>query len=331
MYSYDGKRFVNQVLAGKEQALGSHIVLGLNIVNGASLDGSAAPTTHNRYHSPYIVDEIQIVNSSVVSGATSDEIVFSGQANAAKRYIANNVGLAVLRSSGAARTMRTIANVVNTTWNSTGTDLKRPTGTTEFSNDGVLEIASGAVASFVEPFSLYGNGLDDIIAFPLYFVNGTGETRTITADPQGCDITMKIRYTVDGAEKYAEYTQTVDSISGETWGLSGDSGRNYIDSTGTLANPRPFVFQRRISQTSATSAGTTALTMLNNGKNIIGVDVSFVNGTANFMRFGSIKLTPDFEADTSRTTVAFRKLATPLYKTDSEVYVNAEYRVRGVV
>jgi hypothetical protein len=49
------------------------------------------------------------------------------------------------------------------------------------------------------------------------------------------------------------------------------------------------------------------------------------------MRFGSVKITPDFDADTSRTTTAFRKLNAPVYKTDLEAYVNPEYTLLGPV
>lgn len=330
MYSHDGKRFVNQVLAAKELSLGSHISLGLNIVNGASLDGSSSKTTHNRYHSPYIVDDVPIVNSSVISGDTHDEIVFSGQANTAKRYIANNVALVVNRTSGATRSMRTIANVVNATWTNDidPANLTRPTTGPMFTSDGVLQLAAGFTASYTEPFSLYGNGLDDIIAFPFYIIDNA---TTLTTDPTWTGVTVRIRYTIDGVENYCEYYQEVVNASGD-WGLNSDALGNYKASLGTIDNPVPFVWQRRISQTSATSPGTTAQTMLDNGKNIIGINVSYAVGNGgSFMRFGSIKLTPDFESDTSRVTVAFRKLASPLYKTDSNVYNNVEYRIAGVV
>lgn len=328
MYSHEGKRFVNQVLAGKEQALGSHISLGINLVYDASLDGSTAPTTHNRYHSPYIVDDIEIVNSSVISASVNDEIIFSGQANAAKRYIANNIALVVERPSGSARTARTLANVVSTAWNcaADASKLTRPEGAAQFTSDGILELDHTYTATFSEPVSLYGGTVNDIIAIPMYFLSGV---ETIETNPTGLTITVKFRYLIDGVEKYCEYEDVIDGVGG--FGFSNDPANNRVGFTGSYQSPSPFIWQKRISDTSDDGPGTTAQDLINNGKNIVGIDITLTGGGASdSVRFGSIKLTPDFESDTTRTTIAFRELASLLYKTDDQVYTNAEYRVKGV-
>lgn len=324
MYSIDGKRFVNRVLAGKERALGSHISLGMNIVYDAVIDGDGVPSTHNRYHSAYIVDDIPIINSSVVSGLTNDEIVFAGNAGAASRYVANNEALVVIRNGGSTSGARTLANVINTTWTSDVDKLTRPSDAVMFTDDGVLQLEATYTATMSQQISLYNNRVSDILAFPLILCAVDG---TPIADPSGVTITMVLTYTDGGVEKTCTYTNSIVSSTG--YMFNGDSVHNKMADTGTLANPNVFVFQRRISDTSALGNGATAQNMVDNGKNIIKVEVTADGGS--YMRFGSIKVTPDFDADDGRVTIAFRKLASNLYKTVNESYVNAEYRVSGVV
>lgn len=319
MYSAEGKRLVNQVLAGREPTVGNTITMGLNVVYDASIDGLTSPYTHNRYHTPYIVDEIAVVNSSVITELNErDRIVFSGQSEGNTRYMANNMGL-VLKRNASSRTHRTIANVANGT-NWTGyTPITSPTCI--FTNDGVLSVASGSTASYFTNISLDGYGADDIIAFPLSFHGSS---------PVGVRVTMAIYFTSVGVQYNQSRTGTLMYVGGNYYFDFETHAHNNVTSLGTDDSPTPFVWQQRLGVFDPTN-GLAEPSLLRSLKNITGISVEVSNAAGAVIRFGSIKITPDFAADESRVTTSFRKLNSVVRKTDLEAYVNPEYTLLGVV
>jgi hypothetical protein len=321
MYSHDGKRLINMVLAGREPTIGSHLILGLNTVYDASLDGSTAPTTHNRYHTPYIVDEIEVVNSSVITDDSGgrDHIIFSGQADNNKRYMANNIGLVAIRSGGSTRSHKNVANVANgTNWTGYTAVVSPPS---VFTNDGILSISQGS-AYYTNNISLDGYGATDIIAFPLSFHGGI---------PTGANVQLTINYLKDGVEQNASSTAILQNTNGFYHFDFETSTRNDVNSLGTDDLPVPFVWQQRLSEFVNPLNGTPEYSLLNNLRTIKAIIVTISNAAGITMRFGTIKIVPDFESDQSRVTTSFRKLNTVLRKTDVEAYVNPEFTILGVV
>lgn len=320
MYSAEGGRLINQVLAGRESVIGTHIIMGLNVVYDATINGASDPYTHNRYHTPYIVDEIPIANSSVITADTPgdrDRIVFSGQSDANKRYIANNMGLAVIRGGGT-RVHKTIANVANgVNWS----DYTAVTPTATFTNDGVLSIGGGDTARYINRISLVGYGADDILAFPLSWHG--------TPPPSGTTVTLGIQYRWNdesfGGEEATASSELLNSFGTYRFDFE-TSNNNDVTTLGTDDAPTPFIFQCRLGYLDGWGMMTPYL------RNISQINIS-LNGAGpdTIMRFGSLKITPDFESDTSRTTTAFRKLNSTVYKTDLEAYVNPEFTLLGVV
>lgn len=336
MFSYEGIRFANQVLAGKEPALGSHISLGINVVYDAKIDGSwdaVLADTHNRYHSPYIVDDIPMANSSVVSTSANDHIVFSAAADPVKRYYANNMALVMIRPSGSIRSTRILTNVGSDGWvcEADAAQLTRPNDGISFNNDGILQLESSNVAAFTTPVSLASNTENDLFAFPLYFTNALDDSlRTSALD--GVSVGVRFHFLANGVGTYCEYTGTIqDDGAGKRF--DNDPTNNYFQDYGSLIAPTPFIFQKRFSDFDpvGTPVNVTPQTMLNNGGSVYKIEILTSPLTpAGYLRFGSIQITPDFEATTERVTVNFRKLTTPLWKTNDVTYTNAEYRIKGV-
>lgn len=319
MYSQEGKRLVNQVLAGREPVVGNTIAMGLNVVYDATIDGTMTPYTHNRYHSPYIVDEIAVVNSSVITELNQrDRIIFSGQSEPNTRYMANNMAL-VLKRNASSRTYRTVANVANGL-NWTGyVPVTNPACI--FTNDGVLSIGLFDTAVYINNISLAGYSGEDILAFPLSFHG---------ASPVETTVAVSIFYRYNGQD-YVKSSVSVLKYTAPYYHFDWDTPNNYVTSVGTDSEPTPFVWQQRLKEFDSDPISNPAH-FLNNLNNINMIVINTGSATPGVvMRFGSIKITPDFDADQSRVTTSFRKLSGVVRKTDLEAYVNPEYTLLGVV
>lgn len=325
MITRDGKRLMNNVLANRDVKIGTHIALGLNTVTGASLNGAAFPYTHNKYHSPYIVDEIPIANIGIIDG-TPDQIVFSGQANISETFMANNVGLVARRFAGEVDEQTTIVSVGSTQWNKPTTPITVPTDVKNFTDDGYLLLEKAVPANNTRIYSnrvvLYGKGLTDIIAFP-FTIHGVSNPNTIS-------ITLKfIHHDLAGVTTVSQVSRNIiPDPGGIGYRISGDSASNMVPQ---LVDPyksdrrMPFVWQARIQDF------TNANIMLANGDAITQVEISISGGVGAYkVACGSIKFTPDTISNFYRITTGYRKLLRTLYKTPEQAYVNAEYRILGV-
>jgi hypothetical protein len=326
MYSAEGKRLVNQVLAGREPVVGNTITMGLNVVYDASIGGTITPYTHNRYHTPYIVDEIAVANSSVITELNErDRIIFSGQSEGNTRYMANNMAL-VLKRNASTRTHRTVANVANGINWSNYAPVTSPTCV--FTNDGVLSVTNtyglnAGTATYQNNISLAGYGGEDIIAFPVSFHGGS---------PVNALVSMTIFYhTADPNISLQKSVVSLLQYSAPNYYFDFDTPNNYVTSLGTDDQPVPFVFQQRLKEFDPDDLSN-PYHFLNNLGRIYMISIGMQSTTPDvIMRFGSIKITPDFAADDSRVTTSFRKLSSIVRKTDLESYVNPEYTLLGVV
>lgn len=320
MYSAAGKRIINRLIAGQETTVGNYISLGINAVADASLDGSTAPYTHNVYHSPYIVDDIEVSNVGVVNGGVGDDIKFVGVADISKKYIADNIALVVKRTNTSTNEQRTIAHTVQRSGESIGWNGTVQTNTTaKFNNSAILAVQNAGYASYNGTFSAYTSSANDIIAFPLFFTTSAG---VITAPPNGAVVTLTINYYSAGD---ATYTNTITSSGGYAY----FNTRNQVSTSalGTIDKPTPFLFQRRLYNTSSGSIDG----LIAGIETVSSISITLTGAGTNYLNFGPIKLSPDFTADVGRTTTAFRKLSTVLHKSDNEAYTNAEYTLLGMV
>jgi hypothetical protein len=325
MITSDGKRLMNSVLANRDVKLGTHIALGINVVSDASVDGASFPYTHNKYHSPYIVDEIPIANVGIIGG-NPDQIVYSGQANVSKTFIANNVGLVARRFAGEVDEQITIVPVNSPKWNVPTTAITIPTDVLNFTEDGYLLLHKAVLSNNSRIYSdrvvLYGKALTDLIAFP-FTIHGT-------SNPANIKITLRFTsHDLTGTVTVSELSRTVvNSPSGIGWRISGDTALNDVP---TLTDPYnasrriPFLWQGRIQNF------TNATTLLANGDAITQVEILISAGTGDYkVACGSIKFTPDTISNFYRITTGYRHLQRTLYKTPQQAYVNAEYRILGV-
>ena len=327
MYSSEGKTLVSRVLAGKEPSVGNYISLGINIVYDASIDGSTAPYTHNKYHSPYIVDDIEIQNSTVLS---NNQIKFTGIADLTRKYTANNVALVVKRSNTSTNEQRTIGYTTRRVEATTGIGWHAATGLStfdtpvKFNDDNILVLQNNITASYNGSFSLYSSSLNDIIAFPVYFTNNASSA---VIPPLTADAVVTLRILYGSGQSVTYSAPLVKDASGNRF--SGDSLLNSVldADVGTISKPTPFLFQKRIHD--STSGSPDALIAA--GNTVTGMELVYSTATSSKMHFGSIRLTPDFDSDIGRTTTAFRKLESVLHKTQNETYTNAEYTLYGVV
>lgn len=315
MITVDGKRLMNNVLANRDTQIGTHIALGVNIVSDASIDGSTYPTTHNRYHSPYIVDEIPVINAGLIDG-TPDEIVFTGQANASKYFIANNIALIALRSlEGLGQ--GTIVNATPENWVELATPITAPNNVKDFTEDGYFLLNVSNPRVYNNAVSLYGATLDDIIAFPIT-IHG------ITV-PSGVAITVEFIYNDPNKVVYTSSITKTIGVGPNGYKFNNDSDHNSVTAVVDAENnPVPFLFQTRLKEFSDSN------NLIANGDRITGVNVSVSGGTGYTLACGSIKLTPESINNFYRITTGFRKLNRVLYKTSTEAYVSAEYRILGV-
>lgn len=331
MYSTEGKRIVNMLLAGKETALANYIALGINTVYDATIRGDAYPTTHNRYHSPYIVDEIEIQNSTVLDEDSGEQIKYAGTADAGKSYVANNIGLILKRSNASTNEQRIVCNALEKASSESGvgwSNVDTIDNAVRFTNETTLGLTNGSTASYNGAFSLYSSSIDDILSFPLYFANATDDG--VVSNVVDSKITLSIRYQVNGIERSVDYTKSI------VVGLNGlqfevENAHNGVPDVGTFTNPAPFLFQRRIWDYDYITSTGNPQELIVNGNNIIGVNLTYSGGSGNRLHFGSVKICPDFSSDIGRTTIAFRKLITPLHKTANATYTNAEYTLYGMV
>jgi hypothetical protein len=320
MITTDGKRLMNSVLANRDIKVGTHIALGLNIVSDATLDGSSFPYTHNKYHSPYILDEVPIVNVGIIDGIP-DQIVFAGQASTTKHFIANNIALISKRFAGEIDEQSTIVPVDSPQWNAVNITI--PSDVKDFTEHGYLLLDSvvNTHRVFSEGVPLYGKALTDIIAFP-FTIHGI-------TDPTDILITLKFtHHDLEGTVGTSEHTKTIVAVPPTGFMIEGDSPYNVVTQLVDPTNPLsrvPFVWQTRIQNFSNAS------TLLANGNGITETEISISSGTGAYqVACGSIKFTPDNISSFYRVTTAYRKLLRVLYKTNEQAYVNAEYRILGV-
>lgn len=315
MITADGKRLMNNVLANRDTQIGTHIALGINIVSDASIDGSVEPRTHNRYHSPYIVDEIPIANAGLIDG-DPDELIFTGQAPSNKYYIANNIALIAVRSS-LETNQKVIASAVPLNW--TENTVVAPTNVKNFTEDGYFLLNDTNDAVYNTAISLYGSSLNDIIAFPFTVHGGT-------VVPTNIALTLTFTYHDPNNNSYTSSLTRTVILSGGAYRLNNDPTNNEIPvaSFNAQGNPTPFLFQARLNDF------TNKNSLVANSERITRVVISAQNAGAYTLACGSIKLTSENVSNFYRITTGFRRLNRVLYKTSTEAYVNAEYKILGV-
>lgn len=315
MITPDGRRLMNNVLANRDAKIATHIALGINTVYDTTDDGEDPPTTHNRFHSPYIVDEVPIANVGIVDGSP-DIIVFSGQATASKYYIANNIGLVSKRFSGEVDSQSTVVSVASSSWNVPENPIEYSTNV--FTEDGYLLLdTSNNIRIYKDQVSLGGKTADDLLAFPF--------TLHQIDDPTGVSITLRIRYRDAGGTEYlSELTRTIVADLGG-YMIDGDNSNNVVTELTDSGNANPFLWQARLKDFSDYQS------LLAYGGRIYEIQIE-VNGLpgGGIVAYGSIKFTPETLSNFYRITTGYRRLLKTLFKTSKQAYVNAEYRIYGV-
>lgn len=356
MFTTDGKNLISLVLVGKEQHAASHIAMGLNKVYGNTT--GVAGGVDNFYHSPYIVEEIPLTQATIVGSY----ITYAGQAAVSTRYIADNMGLVLVRPKGNSRTHKTLINVSNDSQWANVKRLNAPE--TTFTVDGILgtDYTNTTLPTYTGAVPLSGYGVEDIIAVPVLFAHqpATANPFTYTTNvPTGDTLKINFNYLEGGVAKtwtlsdvvqYNGTTTTYHFQYGDTQGgtivpkyaplwTSGTDTWNDGFETSSMAH----VFQRPLSSGASTLGSATALGLINNYKNITSVTFEWVRSgvgkayTGSTLLFGSMKITPNYSSNTTRTTVAYRRLIDgsnnprQSQKSRHESFVNAEYRLYQMV
>lgn len=306
MYTQDGKNLIDYTLASN--SLVSHIILGIDtfsIINDST-------DISNRYHTPYIVDVIEVINSGLVRVTDHNEIVFNGQANTSLTYMANNSGIVQMKASGnTVRAYRTIINVGESNWSTPETIIGSPVW---FNSDGGFQLTTASAITYTGNVDLSGYGSEDIVSVPVFFT---------TASPEGG--TFKITFTFNhpdtGVPTTYYISDTVSLVSSKYKFGDGVDGA----ALSTISTPIPHVFQKKL------GSGTSPTTFLRGLANITSIEFEWSGGTAGSkLYFGSPHIVPNFNADESRVTIAYKPFASVLRKTVGNAYANAEYRIIGV-
>lgn len=307
MYTSDGINLANMVLINREQYLATHIVLGIDTFSSAN----GLSTISNRYHSPYIVDEISIANIGLLrisSPTVHDELVFAGQASMSSRYLANSVGLVMVRNSGSnQRSMRTIVNVGSDGWTGGGT----PAGNEVWPTiDGGKILAQNTSATYTGAIDLSAYGSDDVVSVPVYFVGGT---------PTNGVLTITFNYLNGSTPSTYSITDTVSLVSSKYKFNNGVGGA----ALSTVTAPIPHAFQRKL------GSGTGWATFSANLNKVTGITYGWATSTST-LYVGSLIITPNYASDTSRICVAYKDLNAIVRKTTNSAFLNAEYRLNGM-
>jgi hypothetical protein len=212
---------------------------------------------------------------------------------------------------------------------------------------------NGTPAVYTGAVPLGGCSGSDRIAVPVLFAH------TAVQNPLGNTFRITFRYD-DNGEKTWILEDTVGGYSGARYFTNGDHTSagiverdaarwNVTDGwlPGFEVYPLEYatVFQRQLSDGTGTGSVTG---LLANYKNITSVTYDWIpaggkTAGSSHLLFGTMRLTPDFNADVSRTTVAYRRLMLPepnnpsnlipgqIAKSRHQAFVNAEYRLYQMV
>jgi hypothetical protein len=310
MLTYAGKMLANNVLVGVEPIIGTHIALGLNLIYDSNPNtGINTSSSLDRFHSPYIVDEMTAVNPGVLTQEGETNLVFNGQATQVARYMANNVALISFRTDGRFSTQSNIVSVSSDNKWSTAS-ITTPSNVHRFTNDGYLLTNNATPRTYLSTINFSGYGSNDILALPFTIHNASSFASPVT-------VTITFYHSTGSVV----YTQQLTN-SGGVYKFGNDQECNEVYQLSLGGKPMPFVFQTRI------KTATNYIDLFT--KQITSCQVKFATAESLVFAFGSMKITPDSGGYTSRTTVAHRKLQNVLYKTDYEAYVKAEYRLNGI-